>query len=130
MRLSGLKITASTVERYVVNDGDYCPIPAGFSESDCTFLISGVAERVGAVTKYSLNEFTNCNYAYEVYYFNYKAHHADNPTTTEHVWVFIGLSGRKVAAQGYDSYGRYTNLLPLERSGRYSVYVTVLALKK
>lgn len=130
MRLSGLKITASTVERYIVNDGGYCPIPAGFSESDCTFLISGVAGWIGSTGMKDKPISPNCNYVYSVVDQQVHVRVHDDTGYIGKVWRLVGMNKRIVVARSYTNYDGYFYLLPLNRYGRYSVYVTVLALKK
>lgn len=143
MRLSGLKITASTVERYIVNDGDYCPIPAGFSESDCTFLISGVANSWNESWD---NRPDNAYFTYDRYKdikqkFTYKLEDSITAKTsssdirdwTQYTFSLKGLmNGRQVVA--FDSEAPIQGGWP--HNGKYyiykhySLYVTVIAAKK
>ena len=143
MRLSGLKITASTVERYIVNDGDYCPIPSGFSESDCTFLISGVA---GSWSEYWDNRPDNTYFTYDRYKdikqkFTYKLEDsitAKSRSNDMMDWTIYSFSlkglmnGRQVIA--FDSEAPIQGGWPYNGKyyiyKHYSLYVTVIAMKK
>lgn len=131
MRLSGLKITASTVERYIVNDGDYCPIPAGFSESDCTFLISGVAGNLSGTRYVTNDEIEGLTTVFLKMFDEWEVRSGDSSHITNKKTV-IGLTNRKVCAvHGYVSGGRgKEESSDIENAKRYRVHILALAFKK
>lgn len=127
MRLSGLKITASTVERYVVNDGDYCPIPSGFSESDCTFLISGVAgswSETNSISHWKSRYNTGISRGFQTIqtYIREDSGRGDKPTDPRwYYYTYMGLLDKR-QVWAFSSKNKLGT--------RYRLYVSVIAAKK
>lgn len=131
---SGYKIKNIDVQIYRVRHGDWCPIPEGFSESECTFIPVGYkmtenySDRTGG-TREGRKKWDNANNRRIDYCtMSFQSHISSGPYDTKPT---IGLNGREAVCQalwysayhtrddnGYDSYISFGELYVLVISKR------------
>ena len=131
---SGYKIKNIDVQIYRVRHGDWCPIPEGFSESECTFIPVGYkmtenySARPGG-TREGRKKWDNANNRRIDYCtMSFQSHISSGPYDTKPT---IGLNGREAVCQalwysayhtrddnGYDSYISFGELYVLVISKR------------
>ena len=131
---SGYKIKNIDVQIYRVRHGDWCPIPAGFTEQQCTFIPVGYkmtenySDRTGG-TREGRKKWDNANNRRIDYCtMSFQSHISSGPYDTKPT---IGLNGREAVCQalwysayhtrddnGYDSYISFGELYVLVISKR------------